>query len=145
MTPDQIRLVQASFEDVVPIAEPAAALFYERLFTLDPSLRRLFAQADMAAQGRKLVQAIAYVVGALYAPEEMLGSVRSLGQRHVRYGVEDRHYATVGAALLWTLEQGLGERFTPAVRDAWAAAYGVVSGTMMAAAREAEAPLAAAA
>ena len=130
MTPDQIRLVQASFEDVVPIAEPAAALFYERLFTLDPSLRRLFAQADMAAQGRKLVQAIAYVVGALYAPEEMLGSVRSLGQRHVRYGVEDRHYATVGAALLWTLEQGLGKDFTPETRIAWTDTYTLLAGVM---------------
>lgn len=136
MTPAEIRLVRASFEQVVPIAAPAAALFYDRLFMMDPALRPLFAHADMAAQGRKLMQAIAHVVGALEAPQALLPQLRALGQRHVGYGVEPRHYATVGAALLWTLEQGLGDRFTPEVREAWGSAYGLVAATMMAAARE---------
>ncbi|MBX9701469.1 MAG: hypothetical protein K2X74_18690 [Acetobacteraceae bacterium] len=135
MTPTQISLLRESFAAVTPIAEEAAALFYERLFTLDPGLRPLFAGTDMAAQGRKLMQALAYVVGALDAPANMLAALRSLGERHAGYGVEERHYATVGQALLWTLGQGLGARFTPAMHEAWAAAYAVVSVTMIDAAR----------
>lgn len=137
MTPDQVRLVQESFAKVAPIAGPAAAMFYDRLFTLDPAVRSLFAQADMGVQGQKLMAALGEVVGALRAPETVLPEIRALGQRHAGYGVQPAHYATVGAALLWTLEQGLGAAFTPATREAWAAAYGVVSGTMMEAARAA--------
>ena len=142
MTPDQIRLVQASFQLVLPIAAQAAALFYRRLFSTDPGTRRLFAHTDLEAQGRKLLAAIGFVVGALHRPEGMLGTVRDLARRHVGYGVREEHYATVGAALLWTLEQGLGEEFTPETRDAWAAAYGLLSGVMIQAAREG-APIAA--
>jgi nitric oxide dioxygenase len=134
MTPEQIRLVQDSFAKVAPIAEPAAAMFYERLFAIAPETRPLFARADMTAQGRKLMQAIGQVVAALRAPEAVLPALRDLGRRHAGYGVQPGHYATVGAALLWTLEQGLGEAFTPAVRQAWEAAYGVVSTTMVEAA-----------
>lgn len=137
MTPDQIQMVQTSFTAVARIAEPAAALFYDRLFALDPALRPLFAQSDMAAQGRKLMAAIGQVVGALRTPERVLPALQVMGARHAGYGVKEAHYATVGAALLWTLEQGLGEAFTPAMRDAWAEAYGIVSGAMMAAAAEA--------
>lgn len=142
MTPDQIRLVQASFQLVLPIAAQAAALFYRRLFSTDPGTRRLFARTDLEAQGRKLMAAIGFVVGALHRPEAMLGTVRDLARRHAGYGVREEHYATVGAALLWTLEQGLGEEFTPETRDAWAAAYGLLSGVMIQAAREG-APIAA--
>jgi hemoglobin-like flavoprotein len=142
MTPDQIRLVQASFQLVLPIAAQAAALFYRRLFSTDPGTRRLFAHTDLEAQGRKLMAAIGFVVGALHRPEAMLGTVRDLARRHAGYGVREEHYATVGAALLWTLEQGLGEEFTPETRDAWAAAYGLLSGVMIQAAREG-APIAA--
>jgi nitric oxide dioxygenase len=142
MTPDQIRLVQASFQLVLPIAAQAAARFYRRLFSTDPGTRRLFAHTDLEAQGRKLMAAIGFVVGALHRPEAMLGTVRDLARRHAGYGVREEHYATVGAALLWTLEQGLGEEFTPETRDAWAAAYGLLSGAMIQAAREG-APIAA--
>jgi hemoglobin-like flavoprotein len=134
MTDEQIALIEASFQKVAPIAEPAAALFYARLFELDPALRPLFAQSDLAAQGRKLMAAIGFVVGNLRKPEQMLPAVRALGARHAGYGVESRHYATVGAALLDTLEKGLGADFTAETRDAWAAAYGVLAGTMIAAA-----------
>jgi len=63
----------------------------------------------------------------------LLPAVRNLAQRHQRYGGGDRHYLIVGSALLWTLERGLGDGFTPEVRDAWAAAYKVLSDTMLAA------------
>ena len=138
MTPDQIRLVQESFRLVLPTAEQAAALFYRRLFDTDPGTRRLFAHADLEAQGRKLMAAIAFVVGALPRPEGMLKTVRDLARRHVGYGVREHHYATVGAALLWTLERGLGEAFTAETREAWAAAYGLLSSAMVEAAAGAE-------
>jgi hemoglobin-like flavoprotein len=137
MTPEQIRLVQASFQEVLPIREEAALLFYERLFQIDPTTWSLFAETDLKSQGAKLMAAIAMVVHALDAPDSMLAKVKALARRHVGYGVEERHYASVGAALLWTLETGLGEAFTPELREAWAAAYRMLSETMIAAARQA--------
>ena len=134
MTRDQIRLVQASFRNVLPIREQAAALFYDRLFEIDPGTRGLFADTDLRSQGGKLMAAIGMVVHALDAPESMVEKLKELARRHVNYGVENRHYATVGAALLWTLQVGLGEAFTPELRDAWASAYNMLSETMMEAA-----------
>lgn len=131
MTPRQITLVQETFDAVQPIAVEAATMFYDRLFALDPSLRRLF-RGDIQEQGRKLMQAIALVVQGLRAPDAILPAVTALGARHRGYGVEPEHYPTVGAALLWTLEQGLGAAFTPQVKDAWAAAYAMLAEAMQA-------------
>ncbi|MBY0339033.1 MAG: hypothetical protein K2X11_20640 [Acetobacteraceae bacterium] len=139
MTPEQIALVQKSFAAVVPIADQAAALFYGRLFEEDPALRPLFAHSDMAAQGRKLMQALGFVVGSLNKPEALMPAARDLAIRHVGYGVRPAHYGSVGAALLWTLGQGLGTAFTPAVREAWATAYGGLAGAMIEAAYSAKA------
>jgi nitric oxide dioxygenase len=136
MTQEQIRLVQESFAQVVPMQEKVAALFYGRLFEIDPTTLALFAQADMAEQGRRLMASLAFVVGALPQPETMLETVRGLARRHVGYGLREGQYATVGGALLWTLEQGLGAAaFTPPVRAAWTAACTLVSGAMTEAAR----------
>jgi nitric oxide dioxygenase len=135
MTPEQIALVRESFAKVVPIKEQAAALFYDRLFVIDPSTRPLF-RGDMKSQGAKLMAAIGAVVKSLDRIETMLEDLRALARRHDRYGVREEHYASVGAALLWTLEQGLGSDFTPEVRDAWATAYGLLSGAMIAATSE---------
>jgi hemoglobin-like flavoprotein len=135
MTPDQIALVRQSFTKILPIKEAAAALFYDRLFAIDPSTRPLF-RRDMAAQGTKLMAAIAMVVRSLDNLEPMLDGVRTLARRHVQYGVTDTHYVSVGAALLWTLEQGLGAEFTAEVGEAWAAAYRMLSSTMMEAAAQ---------
>ncbi len=133
MTPDQIALVQQSFAHVLPIADTAAALFYTRLFELDPSLRTLFT-GDMAEQGRKLMTMLSVAVKGLGRLEELVPAVQKLGARHVAYGVQDEHYATVGAALLWTLDQGLGARFTLEIRAAWAHAYTLLADTMRTAA-----------
>ena len=135
MTPDQVRLVRVSFAKVVALGDRAAALFYERLFMLDPSLRPLF-RSDLAAQRGKLMAALGMVVAGLDRLDEMLPAVRALGRRHARYGARPEHYATVGSALIWTLEQGLGADFTPAARRAWTAAYGLLASTMLAAAEE---------
>jgi len=134
MTPDQITAVKQSFAQVVPIADAAAKLFYDRLFVLDPTLRPLF-KGDMSAQGRLLMTMIGTAVGSLDKLEAIVPAVQALGRRHAGYGVAEPHYDTVGAALLWTLEQGLGPAFTPDVRGAWTEAYGVLAGTMKAAAR----------
>jgi hemoglobin-like flavoprotein len=133
MTRHQILLVQQSFEHVIPITDTAAALFYERLFELNPALRRLFT-GDLGEQGRKLMSMLAMTVKALDRLDDLVPAVKKLGARHHGYGVTDEYYATVGAALLWTLGQGLGERFTPEVQAAWASAYAQLSDTMRAAA-----------
>ena len=129
MTSTQIELVQASFKLVQPIAGEAAGLFYNRLFEIDPSLRPMF-RGDIEEQGRKLMQMLGVAVASLQRLEQILPAVEELGRRHARYGVRDQHYATVATALLWTLEKGLGEAFTPEVRDAWVAMYGVVTAAM---------------
>jgi hemoglobin-like flavoprotein len=135
MTPDQIALVRQSFAKVLPIRDAAATLFYDRLFTLDPTTRPMF-RGDMKSQGAKLMAAIGAVVRSLDRIDTMLPTIRDLARRHVGYGVRNEHYATVGAALLWTLEQGLGADFTPQIRDAWATAYGMLSAAMIEAASE---------
>jgi hemoglobin-like flavoprotein len=129
MNPKQIELVQSSWKKVTPIADTAAELFYGKLFSLDPSLKPLF-KSDMKAQGRKLMTMISTAVGALTRLETIVPAVQDLGRRHVKYGVKDQHYDTVATALIWTLGQGLGESFTPEVKDAWVAVYGVLSKTM---------------
>jgi hemoglobin-like flavoprotein len=130
MTSEQKNLVQESWAQVAPIADTAASLFYTRLFELDPKLQPLFARTDMHKQGNLLVQTLEVAVKGLDTPEELLPVVEQLGQRHVRYGVKDSHYETVGAALLWTLEQGLGEAFTSEVREAWTETYNLLSTVM---------------
>jgi hemoglobin-like flavoprotein len=129
MTPQQIQLIRQSFALVAPIADTAAALFYQRLFELDPALRPMF-PPSLDAQGKKLMQMIGAAVGQLDKPQVLIPVLQNLGRRHVGYGVEDRHYDTVGESLLWTLEQGLGAAFTPDVRSAWTELYGVIATTM---------------
>src|ERR1044071_3386083 len=129
MTPESKALVQDSWPLVEPIADPAAELFYGRLFALDPSLKPLF-RGDMKEQGKKLMQMITVVVRGLNRLDDLEPAIESLGRRHVGYGVQDSHYDTVAAALLWTLEQGLGAAFTPAVKAAWTEAYTLLATVM---------------
>jgi nitric oxide dioxygenase len=130
MDETQVKLVQSTFAMVAPIAEQAAGLFYNRLFELDPNLRPLFKETDMKEQGRKLMGMLAMVVNGLAHLDGLAPAVASLGRRHVDYHVRPDDYRTVGAALLWTLEQGLGAAFTPEVRDAWTNAYGTLAAVM---------------
>jgi hemoglobin-like flavoprotein len=131
MTPTQVALVQSSFEKVAPIADAAAALFYERLFEIAPETRPLF-KNDMKEQRQKLMAALGTVVRSLDRLDSILPAVKALAVNHTRYGVKPQHYAPVGAALLWTLQQGLGDGFTPETEAAWRAAYGLLSETMIA-------------
>ncbi|TSA79068.1 hemin receptor [Deinococcus detaillensis] len=134
MNAHQVQLVQHSFTQVQPIAEIASDLFYARLFELDPSLKPLF-RGNMSEQGHKLIMMLGVAVANLNKPEVVVPALQRLGERHAGYGVTEAHYATVGEALLWTLEQGLGEAFTAQVRLAWEAVYLVVADTMQQAAR----------
>ena len=129
MTPEKIALVRSSWQQVLPIKDTAAQLFYGQLFELDPSLRSLF-KGDMVEQGRKLMMIINTAVNSLDNLGPILGAVEDMGRRHVAYGVTEAHYDTVGSALIWTLGKGLGEQFTPAVEDAWVETYTTLASAM---------------
>jgi hemoglobin-like flavoprotein len=133
MTPAQIELVKQSWQQVLPIQGAAADLFYSRLFELAPEVRPMF-KRDIHAQGAMLMAMLAMVVEHLDRLQVLLPTAEALARRHAGYGVRAGHYAVVGTALLWTLEQGLGLGFTPAVREAWAAAYGALADAMTSAA-----------
>ena len=135
MTSEQVTLVQTSWEKVVPISETAAALFYGKLFELDPELKPLF-KSDLKEQGKKLMQMITMVARGLNDLGKLVPAVEDLGRRHVAYAVRARDYDTVGAALLWTLGQGLGPAFTPQVKEAWTEAYTVLADAMKKAAAQ---------
>jgi hemoglobin-like flavoprotein len=130
MNPSQIKLVQDSFAKVAPISEQAAVLFYGRLFEVAPSVRAMFPD-DMKEQRKKLMATLAVVVGGLSNLEAVLPAASALAKRHVSYGAKAEHYPVVGGALLWTLEKGLGDAWTPEVAEAWTAAYGTLSGYMI--------------
>lgn len=133
MTPEQKRLVQESFKLVVPIKDQAAAMFYDKLFALAPDTRSLF-KGDMKRQGALLMAMIATAVNGLNRLDEIVPAVQALGRRHATYGVRKEHYSIVGAALLWTLEQGLGSTWTPETKEAWTVCYTLLAGVMQEAA-----------
>ncbi|MEM0989113.1 MAG: globin family protein [Pseudomonadota bacterium] len=130
MKPDQIDVVQASFRKVVPIADATAAMFYGRLFEIAPEVKPLF-KGDMAEQGQKLMATLGVVVNGLRDLEKILPAAQDLAGRHVVYGVTPGMYKPVGEALIWTLEQGLGDAFTPEVKNAWIDAYTLISEAMV--------------
>lgn len=136
----QKLLVQQSFASVLPIGDAAAALFYARLFRLDPSLRSMF-RGNLQEQGHKLMQMLKVAITGLDRLDDLIPALQALGQRHGIYGVMAEHYETVGEALIWTLEQGLGPDFTPETRAAWIEVYMILATTMQTAA-EAELQLA---
>ena len=136
MTPEQVRLVQESFALVKPTAPQAAAMFYDRLFAIAPDVKPLF-KGDMEEQGRKLMVTLGLAVTGLTRLDQLVPVVQDLGRRHAGYGVMDAHYGKVAEALLWTLGQGLGDQFTPAVKEAWTTAFVTLADVMTAAAKKA--------
>jgi len=123
LTDKEKQLITESFSKVAPISDQAAELFYNRLFEIAPETKPLFAKTDMREQGRKLMQTLGTAVGALYGLEAIVPVLESLGKRHTAYGVTQDHFKPVGEALIWTLEQGLGEAFTEETREAWIKVY----------------------
>jgi hemoglobin-like flavoprotein len=136
MSPEQKTLVKNSWQKLAPLADTAASLFYDRLFETDAPIRSLFKATNLTEQRRKLIQALALVVNGLDNLDALVPTIADLGRRHAQYGVTDGQYDTVGAALLWTLEQGLGSGWTPEVKAAWSGAYTLVADVMRGAAGE---------
>ena len=131
MNQDQIALLQQSWKMVRPMGDEAMRMFYDRLFEIDGSAVPLFANVDMRRQRQKLLGTIGLAVDNLTDFYSLAPVLEQMGKRHAGYGVRDHHYESVGAALLWTLEQGLGEAWTPELRDAWTDAYLAISSTML--------------
>lgn len=136
MTPNQASAIRSSWSVLEPIQDDVAALFYERLFDVDPTAQRLFGTTDMAVQRAALMQTLTLVVRAVDRLEELVPALEALGRRHATYGVTPDHYESVGAALMWTLAQTLGSAFTADVSEAWAAAYVAQASVMLAAAEK---------
>jgi nitric oxide dioxygenase len=135
MTEDQAALIRESFSRIAPIAQQAGALFYGRLFELDPALRPLFKSGSIDEQARKLMATLSFAVSNLSNPDVLIPAVQQLGERHRDYGVTDKDYDTVGEAFLWTLGQGLGDSFTPEVKLAWTECYATLASVMKEAAQ----------
>jgi hemoglobin-like flavoprotein len=133
----QIQMVKHSWSLVAPIADTAATIFYENLFTMDDELRHMF-RGDLTEQKKKLVATLGFVIAKLDKLDDVVGEVKKLGSRHSGYGVKESHYHTVGAALLLTLEQGLGDQWNNDLKNAWVEAYTILSGAMIEAQRETE-------
>ena len=133
MNDEQIKMVKKSWDKVAPISSTAAELFYGRLFEVAPGVRALF-PVEMADQKRKLMTTIGSIVSRLDGLDVLNPQIHALARRHVSYGAEPAHYEAVGACLLWTLDKGLGDDFTPELREAWTAAYALLSASMIAAA-----------
>ena len=136
MTPRQIHLIRTSWSAVEPISDDAARLFYDRLFESDPAIKRLFAKTDMQAQRGILMQTLTLLVSSLDDFELVVPVLEALGRVHAGYGVRQRHYDSVEAALLWALDRGLGEAFDDETADAWATAYSAVASVMIEAAAD---------
>lgn len=130
MTPRQVALIKESFASIAHLEAEVAAIFYGKLFEMDPSLRELF-KGDMVEQGQKLMKVLGVVVTNAGRIDSVIPTVRGLGKRHVIYGVREEHYPVVGSALLATLEAGLGEKFTPEVREAWTRVYATLATVMI--------------
>jgi hemoglobin-like flavoprotein len=137
VSPEQKELVKQTWLKVAPMADAAARLFYDRLFEIDATTRPLFKTTDLTEQRRKLIQALTMVVQGLDHLEALVPTIADLGRRHAQFGVTDAHYDTVGAALLWTLEQGLGSEWSLEVKAAWSGAYALLADVMRKAAGEA--------
>ena len=134
MTPEQARLVTTSWSSVASIADSAIAQFYNRLFEIDPTARALFRVTDMPEQRRKVIEALSLALQSLDDLKVLTPTLEELGRRHQRYGVTAAHYDSVGQALLWTLEQGLGSAWTPATAAAWTELFGRLADVMKGAA-----------
>jgi hemoglobin-like flavoprotein len=129
MDTHSVTLVQRSFETAAKLGDKVAEIFYGELFEIDPSLRTMF-KGNMEEQRKKLLSALALVVRSLHAPQAILEPVKALAKKHVAYGVEPIHYTYVGNALLRTLHKGLGDQFTPELREAWTEAFRMLADIM---------------
>jgi len=130
LTPDHAALVRASWPAIAAKADTLTTSFYAHLFEIDDSAAMLFADVDMAAQRRKLVQSLGIVVQSVDDLDRLLPVLAALGKRHTTYGIEDRHFDSVGQALLMAFATTLGAGFTREIHDAWSEAYALIAAVM---------------
>jgi hemoglobin-like flavoprotein len=130
MTARQIQLVKESWSYVIVKSNEAGQLFYSRLFEVAPAVRPMF-KGDVKEQSRKLMSMVTLVVSKLDKLDQVINEVKALGARHNKYGTKSEHYAVVGECLIWTLSQGLGDRWNKETEEAWLQAYTVLSGAMI--------------
>jgi hemoglobin-like flavoprotein len=130
VSPESERLVRESWQQIEPISDEMVAAFYARLFESNPAAHELFAQTNMQEQRRKFRAMLAEIVRAIDNPNMLISEVAASGRRHVEYGVTERDYDDVGAALIWAIGNVLGERFTPEVNSAWREAYALLAAVM---------------
>ena len=137
MRPESELLIRDSWKQLEPVSDSLVAAFYERLFSSNPEAAALFSSTNMTEQRRKFSAMLAEIVRAIGDPDVLIREVAASGRRHVHYGVVDRDYEDVGAALLWAIDETLGPAFTPEVHAAWREAYALLAAVMRrAAARE---------
>jgi hemoglobin-like flavoprotein len=134
MNKEQAELVRNSLVHIRPIADEIAESFYAHLFDVTPKLRKLFT-GDMKRQGEMLMTSLELAVSSLDNPKSILSSVQALGERHASYGVKVEYYQLAKEAYLWSLENHLGDEFTPELQDAWATAFGALVEAMISAAQ----------
>lgn len=135
LTDHQKSLVQQTWLKVAQDPDRVAGLFYNKLFELDPSTKKLFENTDIVEQGRRITQMVTVFVGDIGMIEAIVPAVHAMGKRHVEYGVTEPQYATLGESLYWALAQVLGADWTPEVADAWRSTYDLLADTMKAGAR----------
>jgi len=141
MDPRAEQLIRESWETLRPISDSVVTTFYARLFESNPSLEQLFDQTDMIEQRKKFTAMMSEIVRVIDRPELLVSEIADSGRRHVGYGVHDRDYEDVGAALLWAIDHSLGDRSTPEVRAAWREAYDLLAAVMRRAAKRSSAPI----
>jgi hemoglobin-like flavoprotein len=129
MKTQEIDTIETTWDYVITNTEEAGKLFYDRLFEESPELKPLF-KGDMKDQERKLISLITFAVSKLRNIDEIIDDVKALGTRHKQYGVKDEYYSNVASALLWTLEQGLGDKWNEEVKEAWTTLYMTLAGIM---------------
>jgi hemoglobin-like flavoprotein len=130
MSPQQIQLVKDTWSYFIIKSDQAGELFYARLFEVAPDVRPLFKE-DIREQAKKLMSTVTYVVTKLDKLDNVIGEIRSLAQRHKKYGAVKAHYAVVGDCLIYTLKNGLGDRWTPQVEAAWVEVYKILANAMI--------------
>ena len=141
MDPRSEQLIRESWEALRPVSDSVVTTFYARLFESNPSLAPLFDQTDMIEQRKKFIAMMSEIVRAIDRPDLLVSEVADSGRRHVAYGVHDRDYEDVGAALLWAIDHSLGDRSTPEIRAAWREAYDLLAAVMRRAAKRTSAPI----
>jgi hemoglobin-like flavoprotein len=134
LTDRQIKLIKNSWHELKGV-DPVLIgdVFYRKLFIDIPEVRRLFT-VSREEQAEKLIHTLTLIVARLERLQEITDEIKHLAVRHVNYGVQPKHYAYVGSALIWTLQQVFRTTWNPELEEAWKKCYGILADKMIAAA-----------